>query len=205
MKFILGKKMEMTQKYDGQEQLIPVTKVLATPCFITQIKSLEKDGYLAVQVGGKGRTKHLNKAQKGHLKDLGILSFSKEFRLNKESLEQYKVGDQIDVSSFQEGDIVSISGTSRGRGFQGVVKRHHFSGSPASHGHKDQLRMPGSSGATDPHRVIKGKRMGGRMGGDEVTVQNLKIIEVDKNNNLLYIKGAIPGFRNSLVVICQKS
>jgi large subunit ribosomal protein L3 len=201
MKFILGKKLEMTQKFKDDGKVVPVTAVLAGPCTVTQVRTEDKDGYSAVQVGF-GFKKKLNKPEKGHLKDLDNFRYLKEFRLDKiKNEEKLKLGDKIDVNIFEIGDVVKVSGTSKGKGFQGVVKRHKFAGSPASHGHKDQLRMPGSIGATGPARVFKNTRMPGRMGGERVSVKNLEIIDIDKDKNILFIKGAIPGARNSLVEI----
>ncbi|PIP18037.1 MAG: 50S ribosomal protein L3 [Parcubacteria group bacterium CG23_combo_of_CG06-09_8_20_14_all_35_9] len=206
MKFILGKKIEMTQKFKENGKAIPVTVIEAGPCFITQIKTKEKEGYEAVRIGF-GFKKKINKPLKGHLEKIkneklkmknGGIRWLREFRVPNPKL---KVGEAIDVSIFQKGDKVKISGISKGKGFQGVVKRHGFHGSPASHGHKDQLRMPGSIGATDAARVFKGTRMAGRMGGERVTVKNLEIIEINKDKNLLIVKGAVPGARNSLVEI----
>ena len=199
-KFILGKKLNMTQKFTEDGLLMPVTVVSAGPCTVVQVKG-EKDGYKAVQVG-YGKKKKINKPLAGHLKDLPLgsnFSCLKEFRV--ENIDAYARGKVFDVSTFKVGDILKIKAVSKGKGFQGVVKRHGFHGSPATHGHKDQLRMPGSIGSTDPARVFKGTRMGGRMGGDTVTVKNLELIEVDLANNILYIKGAVPGARGSLVEI----
>lgn len=197
LKFILGKKEEMTQKFLEDGTVVPVTIVKAGPCTITQVKG-DKEGYSAVQVGFDWRKK-INKPLKGHLKKLDNFRYLREFRLDK--TDNFEVGKVFDVSSFNIGDILSVSAISKGKGFQGVVKRHGFKGSPATHGHKDQHRMPGSIGSTGPARVFKGTRMGGRMGTDMTTVKNLEIIDIDKENNLLYIKGAVPGARNSLVSI----
>lgn len=191
----------MTQIF-RDDQVIPVTKIKAGPCLVIQVKNQDKDGYQAVQIGFS-QSKKVNQALKGHFKKVGSKDKT-DFRYLKEfkSLEaDLKPGDQIKVDVFQVGDKVKISGLSIGRGFQGVVKRHGFHGSPASHGHKDQLRMPGSIGATGPARVFKGKKMPGRMGGKRITVNNLEIIEVLPKDNLLLIKGAVPGFRNSLLEI----
>jgi large subunit ribosomal protein L3 len=199
MKFILGKKLEMTQIFKDDGTVVPVTKVLAGPCVITQIKNKETDGYFALQMGFDSK-KTLNKPLAGHLKDLGNSRFLQEVRLEKENKDA-KRGDIINLTIFTEGDIVQVSGTSKGKGFQGVVKRHGFAGKIQTHGNKDQLRMPGSLGAKGPARVFKGMRMGGRMGGDRITVKNLEIIKIDQNNNILFIKGAVPGTRNTLLEI----
>ena len=201
MKFILGKKLEMGQKFDENGMVVPVTKVQAGPCVVTQIRTAEKDGYTAVQVGF-GERKSLSKALAGHLKDLGNVATIQEFRLEDGVVvENVKRGDMITPAIFDKGEIVQVTGTSKGKGFQGVVKRHGFGGAKKTHGTKDQLRMPGSIGATGPAHVFKGTRMGGRMGGDQVTVTNLQIVDLDLENNILYIKGAIPGGRDSIVAI----
>jgi len=202
MKFILGKKLEMTQIFQDDGRVVPVTAVLAEPNIITQIKTEEKDKYSAVQVGFNGvGSKHINKSQVGHLKGLTSVKTTKEFRVVSSEAEKFNRGDQITVGVFTANDEVKVTGTSKGRGFQGVVKRHGFHGSPASHGHKDQLRKSGSIGATDPARVFKGIRMAGRMGNDQITITGLTIIDIDLDNNILYIKGAVPGARNGLLII----
>jgi len=175
-KFILGKKLEMTQKYSQDGKVIPVTKVLAGPCFVTQIKSEDKDGYQAVQIGF-GSNKKISKPVKGHLKNLGPFKYLREFRVD--SGQNLKFGQELRVNIFNNDDVIDVIGISKGKGFQGVVRRWGFKGSPASHGHKDQLRMPGSIGDTGARKVKKGKKMPGRMGADRVTVKNLKIVEVE--------------------------
>ncbi|RJQ35604.1 50S ribosomal protein L3 [Candidatus Parcubacteria bacterium] len=196
-KFILGKKLHMTQIFAEDGRVVPVTVVEAGPCTVTQIKG-EKDGYSAVQVGF-GNKKRTNKPLAGHLKGFDNFRYLKEFRV--ENTQAFAKGKVFDVSTFAVGDKLKVTATSKGKGFQGVVKRHGFHGSPASHGHKDQLRMPGSIGATDAARVFKGLRMAGRMGGDNVTVDNLELIKIDAEKNLLYVKGAVPGARNSFVIL----
>jgi large subunit ribosomal protein L3 len=200
MKFILAEKKEMTQKFDEAGKTIPVTKVIAKPCIVAQIKTADKNGYTAVQIGC-GLKKNLSKSVNGHLKNLGNVRYLREFRTSEAEAEKLKVGDKITAQIFKAGDSVKVTGVSKGKGFQGVVRRHGFHGSPASHGHKDQLRMPGSIGATGPAHVFKGKKMPGRMGGGQVTVTNLEIIEVDLKNNEIFIKGAVPGPRNNLLLI----
>ncbi|MEK7166942.1 MAG: 50S ribosomal protein L3 [Patescibacteria group bacterium] len=205
MKFILGKKIEMSQIFDEQNNVIPITILKAGPCVVTQIKNQGKDKYEAIQIGF-GQKKTINKPLKGHLKDLGNFRYIREFRdkkgkIMKDEKQEYKIGDKIDVSIFKVKDIIKASAISKGKGFQGVVKRHGFHGAPASHGHKDQLRMPGSIGSTEPARVFKGMRMGGHMGNKRVTIKNLKVISVDSEKNLLILKGAVPGARNTLVEI----
>ena len=198
MKFILGTKEEMTQVFDNEGAVHPVTVINAGPVTVTQIRNEEKDGYEAVQVGyGEKNEKNINKPEKGHLKDLGNFRYLKEF----ETTEGMKVGDKIDVSVFEEGDEVIISAVSKGKGFQGVVKRHNFAGGPRSHGQKHSERKPGSIGSTGPQRVFKGTRMAGRMGSDRITVKNLKVVQIDKDNNRILIKGAVPGRRGTLVEV----
>ncbi len=197
MKFILGKKIEMRQRFEEDGRVTSFTEILAGPCFVTQIKTKDKDGYSAVQIGF-GKEKRITKPLKGHLKDLGDLKYLREFKIKETEL---KLGDKIDISIFQPGDKLTVSGVSKGKGYQGVVKRHHFAGGPGSHGDKDQLRMPGSIGSTAPQRVFKGLRMAGHMGVERITIRNLKVVEVIPEKNLLLLKGAVPGGRNSLLEI----
>lgn len=197
MKFILAKKLEMSQVFQPDGTVIPVTLVQAGPCTITQVKTKDQDGYVAVQLGFEP-AKKLAKPQAGHLKDLPQFKVLREFRLDDTSgLER---GQAVEAAAFATGDTVEITGTSKGKGFQGVVKRHHFHGHPSSHGHKDQQRMPGSIGAGGVQKVMKGRRMAGRMGGETVTVKNLKVVEI-RDNGILAIKGAVPGARNSIIEI----
>lgn len=203
MKFILGKKLGMTQVFREDGTVVPVTRVQAGPCVVTQVKTTAKDGVHAVQIGfGEQKQYRLNRAQQGHLKDLMTVRYMRDFRTSEEA--NVSRGDTFGVSSFAQGDKVQVVGTSKGKGFQGVVKRHGFHGSPASHGHKDQLRMPGSIGATDPARVFKGTRMAGHMGDDRVTVKNLEVIEIHPETNELFIKGAVPGARGGLLLISSQ-
>jgi large subunit ribosomal protein L3 len=198
MKFIIGTKNGMTQVFREDGNVVPVTRVKAGPCTVTQVKTETKDGVNSIQVGFSEQKKfRLNKAQQGHLKDLPTLKILKEFK----SGQELKRGDKFTVNVFEAGDKIQVTGWSKGKGFQGVVKRHGFSGSPASHGHKDQLRMPGSIGATDAARVFKGTRMAGHMGNDRVTVKNLEIVEVKTEENELLIKGAVPGAKGGLLLI----
>jgi large subunit ribosomal protein L3 len=201
MKFILAKKIEMSQKFKEDGVVVPVTIVEAGPCIVTQVKNKENDGYGAVQIGF-GAQKKLNKPLAGHLKELESLKYLREFRVP--DVGPYSRGQKIDISSFGVGDKVGVTGFSKGRGFAGVMKRHHFHGHSNTHGHKDQERMPGSIGSKRQGPVQKGKRMAGRMGNEQVTVKNLEIIEIDKEKNLLAIKGAVPGARNSLLMIQGK-
>lgn len=197
MKFILAKKLEMSQIYADNGQVVPVTLVQAGPCVVTQVKGQEKDGYSAIQVGFLN-AKRLNQSLTGHLKDLPKLKVIQEFRV--EDAQEIKRGDVIEAAQFEAGETIHVTGTSKGRGFAGVVKRHGFHGSPASHGHKDQLRMPGSIGSGGVQKVFKGQRMAGHMGDTQVTVKNLKVVEV-RDNGILAIKGAVPGARNSILKI----
>lgn len=200
MKFILGTKNEMAQVFRADGTVVPVTRVKAGPCVVTQVKKQEKDGVDFVQVGfGDQKKFRLNKAEQGHLKDLPMVRILKEFRNGKDS--ELKRGDKFTVKVFESGDKVEVIGWSKGKGFQGVVKRHRFRGGPASHGHKDNLRMPGSIGAGGVQRVFKGMRMAGHMGDAQITVKNLEIIEVHPEENELLIKGAVPGARGSLLII----
>lgn len=201
MKFILGTKEKMTQTFDKEGVVYPVTVINAGPIVVTQIKDLDKDGYEAIQIGyGERHSKNINKPLKGHLKDLGNFKYIKEF----EKFGDLKLGDKIDVSSFAEGDSITISSISKGKGFQGVVKRHGFKGGPRTHGQKHSERKPGSIGAGGIQRVFKGLRMAGRMGSDRITVKNLKVVQVDKKNNLLLVRGAVPGRKGTLVEIIAK-
>ncbi len=187
----------MSQVWDDEGNVIPVTHIQAGPIVVTQVKTEEKDGYSAIQVGYQPTKKSLTKPLKGHLKDLGGFTYLREFHTDKEA----KLGDTIDVSVFEKGDKVMVTGTDKGRGFQGVVKRHGFHGAPKSHGTKDQLRMPGSIGSTGPQRVIKGKKMAGRMGGTTKTIKNLKVVDIDPEKGLLFLKGAVPGNKKGVLLI----
>jgi len=189
----------MTQIFKDDGTVIPVTAVLATPNVVTQVKTKEtKDGYAAVQIGFDA-AKKIKKSRAGHLKDLDKVKTLKEIRLTDATAVNR--GDKITVAAFVPGDEVKVIGTSKGKGFQGVVKRHGFHGQKSSHGHKDQERMPGSIGAGGVQRVFKNIRMAGHMGDDQVTVSGLEIVDVNTEKNILYIKGALPGARNSLVII----
>lgn len=189
----------MTQFFDEEGQVSPATLIQAGPVKVVQVKTSDKDGYEAVQVGyGEQKETRLNKSVKGHLKDHGSFKHLKEFRV---SGTEMKEGDTIEVSVFEPGDTIAVTGTSKGKGFQGGVKRHGFSGGRRSHGQKHSEREPGSIGAGGVQRVFKGTRMAGRMGGDTITVKNLKVLSVDGENGNILIKGAIPGRRGSLVTI----
>ncbi|PIU42850.1 MAG: 50S ribosomal protein L3 [Parcubacteria group bacterium CG07_land_8_20_14_0_80_35_11] len=200
MKFILGRKIGMSQIFDEKGKVIPLTWVEAGPCFVTQIKTKEKDEYEAMQVGFiKKKTKHIKKTEK----EKGF-RYLREFQGATEENQKLKSGTKIDVTVFSEGDIVKISGLSKGKGFQGVVKRWGFAGLPKTHGTKHMLRMPGSIGQSGPERVFKGKKMAGRMGNKRMTVKNLKVIKIDKEKNLIGIKGAVPGTKGTLLEILSK-
>ncbi len=200
MKFILGTKENMTEYFSPQGEVIPVTIVRSGPIVVTQVKTKDQDGYDAVQVGfGVRNVKNLSKAVKGHLKGLGNFRHIKEFRTGG---ADFKVGDTINVDdTFKIGDKIRVSGTSKGKGFQGVVKRHGFKGGPRTHGQKHSEREPGSIGGGLRTHVPKGMRMAGRMGSDRITQKNLKVIFIDKENSIMLVKGAVPGVRGSLVEI----
>ena len=210
MKFILGKKIGMSQVFKDDEngrKVIPVTLIEAGPCVVSQVRNEGKDGYCAVQVGYLEKKK-INKPLAGHLKDLGKFRYLKEFRLDKigvgkssaeKKKTEYKLGDKIDVSVFEAGDKIKVSGVSKAKGFQGVMKRHGFKCGQASHGQKHSNRKPGSIGSAYPEHVIKGRKMAGRMGGVQSTQLGLEVVEVDKERNLLIIKGAVPGNNGVLV------
>ena len=203
MKGLLGKKLGMTQIFDDRGEVIPVTIIEAGPCYITQKKTLEHDGYTAVQLGfEETKPARVNKPERGHLakNQLPSLRYLREFRVEDHS--DLSEGQKLDASVFEVGDLVDVIGVSKGKGFAGVVKRHHFSGGPRTHGQSDRLRAPGAIGAgSTPGRIIKGLRMAGRMGDDRVTVQNLEIALVDPERNLLAVKGAVPGARDGLLII----
>ena len=200
MKLILGTKVAMSQIFDDSGVVHPVTVISAGPVTVTQLKTDESDGYNAVQVGfGTRNEKNISKAVRGHLKGLGNFRFLREFPMTKGT--EMKVGDKFDVSAFKEGDLVQVSGISKGKGFQGVVQRHGFHGGPRSHGQKHSEHEPGSIGGGLRTGPRKGMRMAGRLGGDRVTVKNLKVIQIDAEKNELCISGAIPGRRGTLVEI----
>jgi len=199
---IIGKKVGMTSIYSAEGKSIPCTVIEAGPCVVTQIKTIEIDGYNAVQVGfGEKKDKHTTKALQGHFKKAGTTPKRKvmEFTYNDEK----KIGDVITVETFAEGEFIDVIGTSKGKGFQGVVKRHGFAGvGGQTHGQHNRLRAPGSLGASSwPSRVFKGMRMAGRMGGDRVKVQNLELVKVLADKNLLVVKGSIPGAKGSYIIV----
>ncbi len=195
---ILGRKIGMTQLFTEQGTVVPVTAIEAGPCTVTQVKDTSRDGYEAVQIGF-GEAKRLNSPEKGHLKDLGLLKNLQEFRVADNS--EVERGQKITVELFQPGETIDITGTSKGRGFAGVVKRHGFAGGPKGRGSK-WSRATGSIGAcTFPGKVFKGKRMPGQMGNERVTIKNLEVVKADPDRNLLLVKGAVPGAKNGLLTI----
>ena len=202
LKGLIGKKVGMTQIFDENGAVIPVTLVEAGPCYVTQVRLPDRDGYSAVQLGfGEVKQKRLSGGQLGHLKrnDLPPLRFLREFREKNPELNE---GDALSVTVFSVGDAVDVIGTSKGKGFAGAVKRYHFRGGPKTHGQSDRNRAPGSRGSgTTPGRVYKGARGPGHMGNDRVTVSNLRIVLVDPERNLLGIRGAVPGSRGGIVQI----
>ena len=200
---IIGRKLGMTQVFKENGEVAAVTAIEAGPCTVIQVKAAAKEGYNAVQLGF-GEAKRLKSPQRGHLKELGQFRYLREFRVD--DAEAATVGDRVDVSLFKEGDLVDVTGVSKGKGFAGVVKRHHFAGGPKTHGQSDRHRHPGSIGATtSPGRVWKGLRMAGRMGGERVTVRHLEVFKADPEGNLLLVKGAVPGSRNGLLLIRKSS
>ncbi|MFA6294842.1 MAG: 50S ribosomal protein L3 [Candidatus Paceibacterota bacterium] len=199
MKFILGRKLNMTQIYDASGVAIPVTAVVIRGNVVTQVRTKDTDGYEAVQIGeGSRNPNRINKPQKGHFKELGSFASVKEFRVESPTL---KVGDKIEISQFKPGDTVMVTAVSKGKGFQGVVKRHGFGGGPRSHGQKHSEREAGSIGGGLRTHVPVGMRMAGRMGSDRITVTNLKVAHIDAEESVLYVSGAIPGRRGTLVEI----
>ncbi len=199
MKFILGTKENMTEYFSEDGKVIPVTIIKAGPVKVTAIKAGGKDGYNSVQVGFGEQKKHrITKAVQGQMKG-DLFKVLKEFRLKNGDKFEGAVGDMIDVSTFAPGDSLQVSGISKGKGFQGVVKRHGFAGGPRTHGQKHSEREPGSIGGGLRTHVPKGMRMAGRMGSDRITYKNLKVVYVDKENNIMLIKGAIPGKRGTLI------
>ena len=201
MKGLIGKKVGMTQLFDDAGKAVPVTVIKAGPCYVTQVRTVDQDGYSAVQLGfEETKTQRLSGGELGHLKknELPPLRILREFRTNEE-LEE---GQTLTVDVFEEGERVDIVGKSKGRGFAGVVKRWGFSGGPKTHGQSDRHRAPGSIGAgSTPGRVFKGKKMPGRMGNDTVTSQNLLISRIDPENNIIAVRGSVPGPKNGLVII----
>ena len=204
MSGIIGKKIGMTSLFDEAGKNIPCTVIQAGPCSVLQVRTEEVDGYVAVQLGFDDKSeKNVGKALAGHFKKAGSTPKAKIVEFRNAFEHDVKTGDLVEVNMFAEGEYVDVTGTSKGKGFQGVVKRHGFGGvMQATHGQHNRLRAPGSIGAgSDPSRVFKGMRMAGRMGGKQVTVQNLQVLKVDQEQNLLVVKGAVPGAKNSYVII----
>ncbi len=195
---IIGRKLGMTQMFKDDGTVQALTAIEAGPCTVVQVKATTKEGYNSVQLGF-GESKRLNSAQKGHLKGLGQFKYLREFRVDDSGA--IEVGQRVDVNQFKDGDLVNITGVSKGKGFAGVVKRHHFAGGPKTHGQSDRHRAPGSIGATGVARVFKGTRMAGHMGDARVTAHNLKVAQIDPARNLLLVNGAVPGGKNGLVLI----
>ncbi|MET3731204.1 50S ribosomal protein L3 [Moheibacter stercoris] len=204
MSGIIGKKIAMTSLFDENGKNIPCTIIQAGPCVVTQVRTEEKDGYKSVQLGfDDAKEKNTSAALKGHFKKAGTTPKKKLVEFYGDFVDELELGKEVTVDLFGEGEYVDITGVSKGKGFQGVVKRHGFGGvGQATHGQHNRLRAPGSIGAgSDPSRVFKGMRMAGRMGGKNVTVQNLNVVKIDKEQNLLIVKGAVPGPKNSYVII----
>jgi len=196
---IIGKKMGMSQVFRDNGTLSAVTAIEAGPCIVTRVKTVAKDGYNAVQLGF-GEAKRSSSSRRGQLKEPGHFEYLREFRL--EDIKDIEEGQKIDVSLFKSGDMVDITGISKGKGFAGVVKRHGFAGGPKTHGQSDRHRAAGSIGAsTTPGRVYKGHSMAGHMGNQRVTARNLEVFQADPERNLLLVKGAVPGARNGMLLI----
>jgi len=202
MKGIIGKKMGMTQVFDADGKVTPVTVIQAGPCFVTQVRSAERDGYIAVQLGFEEvAPEKLAGGERGHLqkRNLPAVRYLREFRVKDIDVQE---GQRLTVEVFATGDHVDVVGTSKGRGFAGSIKRHHFNRQPTTHGASDRTRAPGSSSSTTtPGRVRKGTRRSGRMGNDRITTQNLEVVVVDAERNLLAVRGSVPGAKGGLVII----
>ena len=203
MKGILGRKVGMTQVFRDDGTVVPVTVVEAGPCYVTQLRTPERDGYRAVQIGfGAAKAKHLTQGQKGHLRRAGVsdLRHLRELRMSSE--ENYELGETIMVDIFEPGELVDVEGRSKGRGFAGVVKRWNFAGGPRTHGQSDRERAPGSIGAcATPGKVWKGQKMPGHMGNKRTTVQNQEVVLIDPERNLLAVRGSVPGPKGGLVLV----
>lgn len=202
---MIGKKVGMTQIFDEKGNVVPVTVIEAGPCYVTQIRTAERDGYTAVQLGFvEAKPARLTKGQLGHLQknNLPALRVLREFRVPNDDALELEEGAEIKVDLFQKGEKVDVIGTSKGRGFAGTVKRHGFNRQPKTHGQSDRERAPGAIGmCATPGRTLKGQRMGGRMGNDRVTMQNLEVVVVDPEKNLLAVRGSVPGARGGIVII----
>ncbi len=204
MKGIIGKKVGMTQIFDDSGNVIPVTVLEAGPCYVTQVRTAERDGYTAVQLGfGQTKPQRLTRGQLGHLQrnNLPALRYLREFRIRNGDVD-VEEGQEINADIFEVGDRVDVIGKSKGRGFAGTVKRHHFRGGPKTHGQSDRLRAPGSAGAgSTPGRVPKGRRMAGHMGSERVTIQNLEVVVVDPDKHLIAVRGSVPGASGGIVIL----
>lgn len=204
MKGIIGKKVGMTQIFDDNGSVIPVTVIEAGPCFVTQVRTAERDGYTAVQLGFETtKPQRLTGGQLGHLKkhDLPALRYLREFRMRDGSVD-VEEGQELKADVFETGELVDVIGVSKGRGFAGTIKRHGFNRGPKTHGQSDRERSPGSIGmCATPGRTLKGQRMGGRMGNDRVTVQNLSVVVVNAEKNLLAVRGSVPGRKGGIVLV----
>jgi large subunit ribosomal protein L3 len=205
MKGMIGKKVGMTQIFDEQGNVIPVTVIAAGPCYVTQVRTGERDGYTAIQLGfDETKPKRLSKAELGHLNKKGLpaLRVLREFRIKNDEAGELAEGAVIKADVFLKGDIVDVIGTSKGRGFAGTIKRHNFNRQPKTHGQSDRERAPGSVGMCEyPGRTLKGQRMAGHMGDERVTMQNLEVIVVDAEKNLLAVRGSVPGAKGGIVII----
>lgn len=205
MKGMIGKKVGMTQIFDEQGNVVPVTVIEAGPCYVTQIRNDERDGYMAVQLGyGETKPQRLSKGQLGHLQkqNLPALKYLREFRVKGDGVADVEEGAEIKVDVFEQGELVDVIGISKGRGFAGTIKRHNFNRQPKTHGQSDRERAPGSIGmCAAPGRTFKGMRMSGRMGNDRVTMQNLEVVVIDAEKNLLAVRGSVPGAKGGIVMI----
>lgn len=206
MKFLLAKKNSMTQVYTDDGRAIPATLLDVGVIVVTQVKNKEKDGYEAIQVGfGEKKEKNISKSVKGHTKGLGNFASLREFPTTGAPEGGWKVGDKIELGAFAPGDTVEVSGVSKGKGFQSVIKLHNFKGGPRSHGQKHSEREPGSIGGGLRNKVPKGMRMAGRMGGDKITVKNLEIVEIIPEANQILVSGAVPGKRGTVLELRSKN
>lgn len=205
MKGMIGKKVGMTQVFDENGNVVPVTVIEAGPCYVTQIRNADRDGYTAIQLGyGETKPQRLTKGQLGHLQknNLPALKVLREFRVKGDDAAELQEGAEIKVDVFQSGELVDVIGISKGRGFAGTIKRHNFDRQPKTHGQSDRERAPGAVGmCAAPGRTMKGQRMAGRMGNDRVTMQNLEVVVVDADKNLLAVRGSIPGAKGGIVMI----
>jgi large subunit ribosomal protein L3 len=200
---LLGKKLGMSQIFMDDGKVIPVSLINAGPCPVVQIKTKENDGYQAIQIG-MGERKHVSKPMIGHLKKANLKSVKKLSELKPKDLGKYKVGDRLDVTIFAVGDKVSVAGWTKGRGFSGGIKRWGWHGGPATHGSMSHRRTGSNSSGSDPGRVRKGKKLAGRYGNERVTTKNLKVVKIEKEKNLIYLKGAIPGAKNGYIIITKE-